>query len=94
MKIKMSEEELFLLEEFIEVNKLKIEIVSVIKDESLYKLGFSDYIPCTVEINATEGDDHIRDHQIQHGRGGENIVGNQAQLPIGDKVHQQHTHPL
>ena len=52
MKIKMSEEELFLLEEFIEVNKLKIKIVSVIKDKSLYKLGFSDYMPCTVEINA------------------------------------------
>ena len=41
MKIKMSEEELLLLEEFIEVNKLKIEIVSVIKDEPLYKLTFS-----------------------------------------------------
>ena len=54
MKIKMSEEELLLLEEFIEVNKLKIEIVSVIKDEPLYKLGFSDYIPCIVEINATD----------------------------------------
>ena len=54
MKIKMSEEELLLLEEFIEDNKLKIEIISVVKDESLYKLGFSAYIPCIVEINATE----------------------------------------
>ena len=50
----MSEEELLLLEEFIEVNKLKIEIISVAKDEPLYKLGFSAYIPCIVEINATE----------------------------------------
>ena len=29
MKIKMSEEELFLLEEFIEVNKLKIEMTNL-----------------------------------------------------------------
>ena len=41
MKIEMTKEQYISLKEFIEINKLNIDIASVIVDEQLYNLGFS-----------------------------------------------------
>lgn len=54
MKYEMTKEEYLLLKEFIDINNLDIEIVSVVIDEQLYKLGFAKNIPCIVELKATE----------------------------------------
>lgn len=54
MKIEMTKEEYLTLQEFIDINSLDIEIISVVLDEQLYNLGFSKKIPCVVELKATE----------------------------------------
>lgn len=54
MKFKMTKDEYLLLKDFITLNDLDLEIVSVVMDEQLYNLGFADKIPCIVELDATE----------------------------------------
>ena len=45
MKIEITKEEYLVLKEFIDINNLNIEIVSVVIDEQLYNLGFSKKYP-------------------------------------------------
>ena len=54
MKIEMTKEQYISLKEFIEINKLNIDIASVIVDEQLYNLGFSEKTPYAVELIALE----------------------------------------
>ncbi len=54
MKVEMTEEEYISLKEFIDINKLDIEILSVVADKQLFCLGFVEQIPYVVELRATE----------------------------------------
>ena len=54
MKVEITENEYIVLKEFIDINKLDIEILSVVVDKQLFNLGFVEKIPYVVELKATE----------------------------------------
>lgn len=54
MKVEMTKEEYVSLKEFIDINKLDIEILSVVTDEQLFNLGFVEKLLYVVELKATK----------------------------------------
>ena len=54
MKVELTKKGYLILKEFFEKYIPDVEISSVIMDEMLYNLGFSEYIPCIVEFKITK----------------------------------------